>query len=90
MRTIPDSGMPFVFGTIAVLSLAPIAMVVLDALFERGGSIGYGSFKLEIDAASNAALAQATMRKDLGMKATAVWDAESANVIDAIKMATSN
>lgn len=75
---------------IFVLSLLPVILAVLNVVIERGGSIGYGDFKIDFAKVQQAGHAGITIPANIGVPGIPVADSATSNILGILKEATSS
>jgi len=74
---------------VLLLSLLPIALALLDVVIDRGGSINYGSMKIDFARGKDKGTTGITVASNIGVPGVPVTDSSTMQ-IDTLKQATAN
>lgn len=86
----PDTLLNVVFIVVVVISLLPILLAILDVIIDRGGTIGYGDFKIDFSKAAKSGSTGFTISTNIGVRGRAVTDSDTVNILESLKQATSS
>src|SRR5688572_5127204 len=70
---------------ILVVSIVPVLLAILDIIIERGGTIGYGDFKLDFSKGQQIGFLNLTVPANIGVRGLPVSDSGTENILSALK-----
>lgn len=86
----PDTWLNAVFIVIIVISFLPVLLAILDVIIDRGGTIGYGDFKMDFSKAAKSGSTGFTIPTNIGVSGRAVMDSDTVSIMESLKQATSS
>ena len=75
---------------ILVLSLLPVLLAILDVIIDRGGTIGYGDFKIDFSKMKQSGFSGFTIPANIGVRGRSVTDSDTINILESLRQATTS
>jgi hypothetical protein len=90
IRPLPPESAPFVYGTIAFISLLPILLIVVDLLAANRGVVQWKDFKLDFSQAAKEAPVSLSVPTSLGMPGQPLIDSNTMSILGTLSEAVAS